>query len=295
MKSPLSRLVIVVSIAGALVGCRCDRRAAAPAGVSKVADASARPAPPDVHAHARDGVLVVRSLEVRDVSGTGERVSGLAKKLRKVVDEPEKGAARLRVAKESALEMDLEVANVCESGGCYIAVKANARLRGDEGLDHAFSAVRVSPIDGLKAEPPLRSAAPAALAAVAQWLRALASPPAEVAALLRSDDTGELQIGLQVVLDRGLEVLAPSVGALIEHGDSEVRIQAIATVAALGDDGALPALEKAARDVEPEVAEAAVRALADLELEASREILVRLAEDAPLATIRELSRQSLRQ
>jgi hypothetical protein len=295
LKPSLLKLALVSAAVFAAAGCRCDQRSTKQVALTPAVDGSAEPAPPDVHAHARDGVLVVRSLELKDVSATGTRLDGLVEKLRKVLDAPGEGAVRVREERESPLGLDLEVANVCERSGCYVAVKANARLRGEEGLDHAFSAVRVSPIDGLKAEPPLRSAGPAALRAVAQWLRALASPAAEIAPLLRSDDDGELQIGLQVVLDRGLAELAPSVGALIDHEDKEVRIQAIATAAALEARDAVPALELAARGLDPEVAAAAVRALADLGGEAARAALEKLAEEAPLATIKELSKKSLLQ
>ena len=234
---------------------------------------------------------MVRLIALKDVSATGARLKGAAATLRKMLDEAGADAVRVREDPQSAMALDIEVANLCERGGCYVAVKARARLRGEEGLDHVFSAVRVSPIDGLDAGPPLRSAGPAALEAVRLWLSALALPPGEVAPLLRSEDIGRVQIALQVVLDRGLGELAEDVGALVEHTDKEVRIQAIATAAAVDGKKIVPALEKAARGMDPEVAEAAVRALADVGGAEAEAALERIAGDAPLATIRDLSEE----
>ncbi len=284
-------LLSLALLAVAVAGCRCERRASTSAAKQGAAELRPAPAPPDVHAHARDGVLVVRSFEVKDVSATGARLDAAVELLKKAIDEAGDDEVRLREHKESPLALDLEVANLCERGGCYVAVKARARLRGDEGLEQVFSAVRVSPIDGLEAGPPMRSAGPAALGAVRQWLEALTLPAGEIAPLLRGEDLGQVQVALQVVLDRGLGELAEDVAALIEHTDKEVRVQAIATAAAVDGDKIVPALAKAARSLEPEVAEAAVRALADVGGEAAGAALGELAADAPLATIRDLARE----
>jgi len=191
-------------------------------------------------------------------------LAGFDEALRQNLLSSEVGPPEIHIAPGLDAPLVVEVLNACSGSGCQLVSNATLSLPMDSGLRERFQVVVRIALDGIDYAPHVSSMGTQLRRGLFAEFRTRKASPEELVSWLKGSDPLYLEAAIRSVAARKVVEAGPQIAGLISAREERVALLGIAAAGVLATRELLAPLKKAAMGLNPNIADAAIQAIADI-------------------------------